>query len=189
MTRSTPSLTSKLNLNLLFPQGVAQKLPIRFLRWLITYGRLLAIVVEVIVLATFALRFKLDADLSDIKQKINLQVPYIKSLSPDEALIRQTQLKLSTVKTTYSLNSSWHNVLSKIATQEPSGVTLASINLSRDSASPSPAFKVSGIASTVTDLAIFLGGLKSEQTFQNVTLSTISFDQGEITFTIAGESK
>ena len=188
MARSVPG--SKLNLNLLFPQGVAQKLPVKFLRWLITYGRFLAIVVEIIVLITFALRFKLDDDLSNVEQKINLQIPYIASLEPNEALIRQTQFKLSRIKTTYSQNVSWHTTLSTIAAQEPQGISVASINLSHETApSEGITFKISGTSPDVTDLAIFLGGLKKEPTFQNINLTSINFNQGQITFTISGETK
>lgn len=189
MAKSAPATKLKLNLNLLFPQGNAQKLPIRFLRWLITYGRFLAVVVEVLVIGTFVLRFKLDQDLADIQGKINQKVKYIQSLPADEALIKQTQFKLSTIRNTYSLNTNWSQTLQKISAQEPSGVKLTSLNLTRSTpTTPNIDFKIAGSASTNTDLAILIGGLKQEKFFKNIDLTNVSLDQGIISFTIVGQS-
>lgn len=190
MAKSAPVAKLKLNLNLLFPQGNPQKLPVRFLRWLITYGRFLAIVVEVLVIATFVLRFKLDADLADIKEKINQEVPFIQSRSADEALIKQTQFKLSTIHNDYSLNSNWDLTIERIAKEEPLGVKLSAINLSRvNPNTPSLEFKIAGQSNTNTDLAIFIGGLKQEKTFTGIDLTNVSLDQGTISFTITGQTQ
>src|SRR5438270_3459420 len=98
MPNPVQKVFAKINLNLLYPQGIPEQLPLRFLKWLISYGRFIAVAVEILVLATFIARFKLDADLSDIKQKIKDQAPYIQALSIDEAIIKETQLRLSTIK-------------------------------------------------------------------------------------------
>lgn len=177
-----------LNVNLLFPQGVPQKLPVRFLKWLISYGRFIAIFVEVIVISAFVLRFKFDQDLSDINDKINEQIPFIESLSADEAAIKQTQFKLSTIRGVYSTTPSWNSLLDEISKQIPSGVKLTSIGLDHTQQVKSVTFRLSGVSTTNRDLASFVAGLKADTALKDIILSSISFDQGQINFTISGGS-
>lgn len=175
-----------LRLNLLHPQGIPEKLPLRFLKWMLAYGRYIVVVVEIIVLASFAARFKLDADLADIKQKIDREVPFIENKAQDEALINQTQLKLTTVKQTYAKNPDWKGILTKISNQVPSSVHLTGINFSN---ADKVEFKIAAQSNSNADLASFLNGLKSDPTFVNITLANISFDQGDIVFSISGGVK
>lgn len=177
----------RLNLNLLFPQGVPQKLPIRFLKWLTSYGRFIAIVVEAIVIVTFITRFKMDADLADLKDKINKQIPFIESLAQNEAEIKQTQFKLAQIKKVYSSTPDWGGVLSKISQQLPSGVKLSDINLDHSEANLN--FRVTGVSSSNADLATFIGGLKQESSFRDINLTNVNFDSGQIDFAITGGVK
>ncbi len=94
-----------IRLNLLHPLGSQEPILTRFIRWLLSSGRYIVIVVEAIVLIAFLSRFKFDADLQNTKEAIEAQLPFIQSLKADEALIRRTQLQLATVKD-IRLNSS-----------------------------------------------------------------------------------
>ncbi len=186
MASPAPNLRQRLKLNLLIPQGIPQKLPIRFLKWLISYGRFIAVLVEIIVIGAFVTRFKLDADLSGIKEKINNQVPYIESLSQDEALIKRTQFKLTTINNIYNDTPAWKNILDKISSLIPPQVKLTSITLDRGANSKSLQFKMNGVAVSNSDLESLIAGLRNESSFKGVSLASISFDQGQITFTITG---
>jgi hypothetical protein len=176
-----------LQVNLLHPQGFPQKLPIKFLKWLINYGRFIVIFVEIIVLSAFIYRFKLDSDLADTKDKINTLVPYIQSLSQDEALIKQTQLRLSTIKTSYGKNTVWDQILGKMIEYMPDTTKLN--NLAVNLEEPTGVFKIVAQSTSNSDISTFLNNLKNDQLFQNVQLSAIGFDQGTIIFTITGEMK
>jgi Tfp pilus assembly protein PilN len=177
---------SGININLLLPQGSAQKLPVKFLKWLVSYGRFIAIVVEIIVVATFVVRFKLDADLASLKDQINHQVPFIEDKAQDEARIRQFQFKLATIKKTHAAAPDWKSVLENISQQMPSSTKLTTINLDKSSGS-TLLFKVSGRSSTSNDLSVLLAGLKQAKSFRNITLTNINFDAGQIVFSISGE--
>lgn len=179
----------RVNLNLLYPQGIPQKLPVRFLRWLISYGRFIVVIVEIVVLVCFALRFKFDADLANLKEKINSQVPFLESLYLDEALIAQTQLRLSRIKNTYTFSPMWSKTLTELSSQMPTGVKLTSLNLERVPQEGSLTFKVSAQTPSNNDVAAFLNGLKRNQFFKDANLTSVSFDQGIIIFTITGIAK
>lgn len=176
-----------LNLNLLYPQGIPQKLPIKLLKWVLTFGRYIAIGVEIIVLATFAARFKLDADLATIKEDINKQIPFIQNLAETETKIKQLQNKISTIKKTTSASTNWKKFLDQIAAQTPQGVVIS--NLSLDNSSKPLQYKIIGTATTNNELSVFVAGLKSEKNLSNVNLATLSYDQGQVAFTITGSTK
>ncbi len=184
---AAPPPHPKLNLNLLYPQGIPQKLPVKLLKWVLTFGRYIAIIVEIVVLGTFAARFKLDADLAELKEKINQQVPFIESLATTEVQIRHLQFKISSIKAAYTTSPVWDNILSSISKQTPAGVTITTLTFD-NTVSPMQ-IKIIGQAATNNDLGGFLSGLKTEDSLTNINLGTLTYEKGEISFTITLEAK
>lgn len=186
MKKAAQKTTPKLFINILYPQGIKEKLLVRFLKWLISYGRFIVVIVEVIVLATFAYRFKLDAELAALKDKIGDEIPIIESLSADEALISQIQLKLLTIKKVYTLTPNWQKILDNISSELPAGVKVNNILLEPVKNTSNTSFRLTAQGSSNNDVAIFLNGLKSEKSFKDISLTSINFEQGTIIFTVTG---
>lgn len=182
-----PAPKKRTSLNLLYPQGIPQKLPLKFLRWILTFGRYIAVVVEILVLITFAARFKFDQDLANINEEINKQVPFIESLKSQENLIRKAQFKIENINKTIEKSPSFANIIDKIANQTPTGVSLTNINF--DTTSSPTTIKLSGKSSSNNDLAIFLYGLNNEPTLKDVNLVNINFAEGVIEFVINATKK
>lgn len=180
------AVVSRLKLNLLYPQNEGQKLPLKFLKWLISYGRFIVVIVEVVVLGTFATRFKYDADLASLKEEINSRIPYLEVLSNDEAVIRQTHQRLELIKKTYASSSKWDGILRKISSQTPANVKINNINIVMANPAGVFNFKVTAETNSNSNLAVFLHGLRSEPSFKDVALVSISLDKGTINFTIIG---
>lgn len=179
----------KLNLNLLYPQGIPLKLPTRLLKWLLSFGRYIGIIVEILVLVTFAARFKLDADLADINDKINRKIPPIENKHQDEQNIKQLQFKLAVIKKNLDFVPNWQNILDKLAAQTPKGTSFTNLNFETGKNSLELQFKVAGTAASNNDLAIFLNGLKNEPTFKNINLISLSLDDTGLNFAITGVAK
>lgn len=182
MPAKNKNFATFIHLDLLKPQGSPEKLPIRFLRWLLSTGRYILIFVEALVLIAFILRFKLDADIADVKEKIENQIPYIKTLHPYEILVRQTQLKLSTIGSFNSSNIDYSQILKKIADQIPISVTLLSLSLERTVDKIS--IQINGQAQNNNDLAAFQFGMRGDRFFSDVNLSSVGLEEGIIHFTI-----
>lgn len=176
-----------IHLDLLRPQSNPEKLFVRFIRWLLSTGRYIFIFVEAIVLAAFILRFKLDADLASNKEAMDEQIPYIDSLKPFEILIRQTQLKLSTVDSFYKTYADYGQILKKIADQTPSGVKIISLNLERNVTNV--IIHLNAQAQSNNDLAVLLAGLKEDQLFSDVTITSIGFEKGSLNFSVSAQAK
>lgn len=178
----------RIDVNLLHPKEIPPKLPERFLRWLINYGRFIVIAVEIIVVAAFVTRFKLDADLDELKRKINLDMPFVEGLAADEALIKQTQLRLTTIKQTYAQTPDWQTIFAKLSSQMPVSIRLTNLTMEKSGETKNLTFKLNALTSSNTDLAIFLNNLRKDTSFKDVSLSNISFDQDQIVFTITGST-
>lgn len=180
MPKSKSTLSIKFNL--LKPQSNPEKLPVRLLRWLLSTGRYLLIFVEALVLIAFIARFKLDADLAEKKEAIEEQIPYIESLKPYEIIIRQTQLKLSTIANIKKNTPDWAIILKKIADQTPTSVTLININMTKDI--DNITIRMAGSTRINSDLTNFITGLKEDSSFSNINLGSVSLEQGVINFTV-----
>lgn len=180
----SPKLT--INLDLLKPQSNPEKLFTRLFRWLLSSGRYIFIFVESLVLIVFVARFKLDADLSTNKDKIEEQIPYIESLKSTETLIKQTQLKLSTISSFRSNNIDYSQILKKIADQTPSGVKLINLSLQKEVSKVS--IQLTGLAQNNNDLSTFIYGLKQDPIFQDVALTTISLEHGNLNFSVSAQT-
>lgn len=172
-----------IHLDLLRPQSNPEKLPIRLLRWLLSTGRYIFIVVEAIVLAAFIARFKLDADLQSKKEAIDQQIPYIESLRPFEILIRQTQLKLLTIDSFYKTYADYPQILKKIADQTPKGIKITSINLERNVSRL--VIHLNAQSQNNNDVAIFLAGLKQDPSFTDVSITSIGLEKGGLIFSLS----
>ncbi len=184
-TAQIPKL--RLKLNLLYPQGLTDKLPIKFIKWLISYGRFIVIAVEIIVVTAFVFRFKLDANLDNLKRKINNEKPFIEGLSADEALIKQSQFRLTTISSKYKEMDNWAEIFPTISKHVPAQVRFTSVSLEKDEKSKI-GFKINGKSKSNIDLSNFINNLKKDEKLKNINLETVSLDQGEINFTISGSS-
>lgn len=185
MRKDSPKL--KIHLDLLHPQSNPEKLPVKFVRWLLSSGRYVLIFVEAIVLLAFISRFKLDTDLSERKDAIEQQIPYLESLKPYEILIRQTQLKLSTIGNIKSTTANYSLILKKIADQTPPGVKLISLNLVKDAGRVT--IQINATSQSNNDLTSFVAGLKEDQIFSDVSVASVSLEEGLINFTLSARSK
>ena len=178
----------KIKVNLLYPQGLPQKLPALFIQWLLSYGRIILIVVEIVVLATFAMRFSLDAQISDNKELIQQNTVPITILAPEGEAIRQTQFKLQFIATKQTQITNFAQAFNQFASNVPSGVRFN--NISIDNTLPQqPSFRITGTASTNTDINYFVGLLRKEPTLNQVALTSLGVDQNRIASSVTGNLK
>ncbi len=88
MTKARP-----ININLLPQDPFYETLPGRVLSWATTVGRYLVIFTELVVIISFATRFKLDRDLTDLNGRINQKSALVQSYGDLEEQVRTIQKK------------------------------------------------------------------------------------------------
>lgn len=180
MPKPVPKLA--INLDLLKPQSSPEKLLVKLVRWLLSTGRYIFVSVEAIVLVAFVIRFKLDADLASNKEAIEAQIPYIESLKPYEVLIRQTQLKLATITGFNTSVTDYPQILKKIADDTPLGAKIVNLNLEKTVGKV--IIQINAQAQSNNDVVTLVTGLRDDQYFSDVNLSSLGLEQGLIKFTI-----
>lgn len=181
------SLKLGIHLDLLRPQSNPEQLLVKLLRWLLSTGRYIFVFVEALVLIVFIARFKLDEDLASKKETIESQIPYIESLKSFELLVRQTQLKLTTISSLRNSDADYPQALKSIADQTPIGIKLGSIRMEKNT--QDILIQFTGTAPNNGDLANFLSGLKQEPLLSDVNITSVGFDKGSLNFSITAKSK
>lgn len=181
MPKSKPSLTIKLNL--LKPQSSSEKIYLKFVNWLLSSGRYIFVLVNALVLIAFMARFKFDADLASKKEAIAQQIPYIESLQPYELLIRETQLKLTTIDNIKRNSFDWQDILKRISSQIPVSITITNLNM--EVTTGTATVHVSGQTKINNDVTSLVNGIKSDNTFSNINLTNIGLEQDLIKFDLS----
>lgn len=171
--------------NLLIRKGEKVQFQVELFKWLLSSGRFIVVFVELMVIGAFVYRYKLDADLADIQDKIKEQIPYIQSLKNDELLIRQAQLRLKTISQTRQDNLVWTRAFDKVSSLTPQAITLTTVSLNRIQNSPNVSISITGQSPSNRELSAFIKALQKEPAFSGITLTNISFE-GQTVFTITG---
>ena len=87
----------KVNINLLIKDDLSKSFYGQLLSWVLTYGRYIIIITQIIVLSVFFLRFKLDRENTDLEESVSQKRAIIESITDLEKDIRVIQGKLSNV--------------------------------------------------------------------------------------------
>ena len=171
-----------IHLDLLKPQSNPEKVFLKLIRWLLSTGRYIFIFVEAIVLIAFATRFKLESDLSAKRDAIESKIPYLQSLRPVEDLIKRAQLKLSTIDNYQKTYVDYPQILKGIADQTPVGIKVTTLSV--DNKDTKTTFSLVGEAQNNNDVAAFLDGLKHNQLFTNVVITSVNLDKNILNFSL-----
>jgi Tfp pilus assembly protein PilN len=179
-----------LKTNLLVRSSDRLKLHVRLIKWLLSSGRYIVIIVEMIVIGAFVYRYKLDADLVSLQEEIAQQSAYVQSLKRDEDLIRLTQFQLSSIRAAKSADLNVAGFMGRIAFLTPKNVRLTTLSVSNGGGklTEKSNFNLVGNTSSNSEVTIFLKSLQQDPMFEDVTLANISFE-GSTVFTITGALK
>ena len=177
---------ASLSIDLLKPQSEPKKIPVILIQWVLSAGRYLIVFVEILVLAAFLSRFKLDSDISDLQEEIDAKIPFIQSSVKDEVLYRTFQGQISNIKELKLKRAEYLDLINGVAIQTPSGVTLSNVTFNIDAGKLN--IKITGVAQNNDQLASLVYGLRSDETFQGVNLASVSLEQGLINFSLTAQA-
>lgn len=140
----------------------------KFLKWVLTVGRYIVIVTELIVIIAFLSRFKLDRDLADLNESIKQKQAIITSSVPFEKKFLFLQKRLSTIEGLRKSQLAMDEVLVELASLIPIDVYLSGLNVSGKE------FSLSATALSESGLATFLNNLRASSRFTNISVSQLS---------------
>jgi Tfp pilus assembly protein PilN len=154
----------------------------KILKWILTVGRHIVIITELVVILAFLARFKLDRDLTDLNEEIKQKQAIITSASTFEKNYRFLQKRLSTIGGLRKNQLETDKILAEIASLLPFDVTLSDFTVTGQQ------MALSATALSDSGLATFISNLKSSNRFTNLTISQLTSEETqEIKFELASE--
>ena len=153
----------------------------KILKWALTIGRHIVIIVELMVILAFLSRFKFDRDLTDLSEKIKQQQAIVTSSAQFETQFRFLQKQLKTIQQLESQQLVAEEILGEMASYLPLDVELSDLRVN--------GVKVSLNATALSEVGLgtFLRNLKTSPMFKNLSLSQVNADELGITFGLSGE--
>ncbi len=158
----------------------------KFLKWLLSVGRWIVIITELLVILAFLSRFKLDRDLTNLNESIKQKQAIISSSASLEKEFRFLQKRLTTIESLQKSQNEAKQVLDIFAELTPVGVQLSNFTyLNR---------KISLMASANSELAFatFLKNLKESPKIKSLSIAKVLTNEeqgGTIIFNLKTELK
>lgn len=161
-------------INLLVKEGFENSQIGKILSWLLTVGRAIVIVVELIVILAFLSRFWLDRQLTDLAEANNTKRAQIEASQTFEQNFKSLQARLAVVKQIDNARLLPSVYIKEAAKLLPQDVILLDISFNQNK------FAFSGISASEAGLAGFIKALEKSDKFTSVGLDTISLNRGEV---------
>lgn len=168
----------KLQINLLPTLKPEVKPAERFLIFSLTFGRYIVIVTEIVVIACFLARFKLDLELENLHDTINQKKAIVQSMRPQEIRLRLLKTQLAEIRKIQENQRDLNRFLDNLVTLLPQGVVLNKVSLKTNK------LTLSATAYGSQNLAQFLYTVRASDKFREVLLGEILVDRKNIQFSL-----
>lgn len=169
----------KVNINLLISAETGNSLSDQFLSWILTYGRYIIIITQIIVLSVFFFRFKIDRDHTDLKELVTEKQAVLESISDVESEIRRVQDRLANIRTISANQDGLIKVVRFLQQNTPSDTVFANLILTTDEIT----FQAS--SGNLQSFSYMLKQLQQDKKFSEVTLlDMVRKTNGRIDFKI-----
>jgi Tfp pilus assembly protein PilN len=159
------------NINLIPRDPFFDTLLGRTLRWALSVGRYLVVFTELVVIVSFATRFTLDRQVTDLNESLNQKKLVIQSYGDLEANFRTIQARLDDFKQ-IDQQGNIADIFPKLTAVVPRDVTLGELTVTLDSV------YLSGVAPSQKALNTFLNNLQQSRNFFAITVDKIE-SQGD----------
>lgn len=174
-----------ININLLPRDPFFDSVVGRVLRWALSVGRYLVVFTELVVIVSFATRFTLDRQRTDLNEALNQKQMIIKSYGDLETNFRVIQTKIADFEQVEQ-QGNIVDIFPKLAAVMPGDIRLTELTISPESV------LLNGSALSQRSLNTFLNNLQVSKMFFNITVDKIA-SQGDrnpgFEFTVRANTK
>ncbi|MBI3379518.1 hypothetical protein HY029_02045 [Candidatus Gottesmanbacteria bacterium] len=158
------------NINLIIKDQTGDSISEQFLAWILTYGRYIIIITQIVVLSVFFFRFKIDREHTDIKEKVTQEQAVLESSSfPDlETETRRVQGKLLNIRTISTRQDSLIKVIRFLQQRTPTDTIFSSLILTTEKIS------FQATSGNLRSFSYMLRQIQQDKKFSEVTLQDMS---------------
>lgn len=151
----------------------------KFLKWSIGTGRYIVILTELVVIAAFLSRFKLDRDFADLADRIGGKKAILTAMGQTEKRFLSVQDRINTAGKILDSQLNAGTIMDKVINNVPEGINILSLQIT-----PGEAI-VSGKTNSEPNLEIFLGRINKDNFWKSTNVTNLNTDQtGDIRFTL-----
>jgi len=155
-----------ININLI-PEDPFFQTPLgKTLKWALSVGRYIVIFTELVVIISFATRFSLDRQVTDLNETIAQKQTIIESYGDLEQKVRDTQQKADQYEQ-IEQQSNIADIFPKLSKITPSDIKLDELAIKLDNVT------LSGTAYSTNSLNLFINNLQLSKDFFNVNVNKI----------------
>lgn len=144
----------------------------QFLKWALSFGRLLIIIVEVVAFSAFMYRFVLDRQIIDLNDEIKTKQSIIESSKIQETTYRNLHERLATIRKINTTGNTTPQILKGIVDNTPTDITYDSVSIGDGKLSMQ--LSVTSF-STMTE---FMKSLKENPQIESATITGIDNSSG-----------
>ncbi len=138
-----------------------------FLKWALSFGRLLVILVEIVAFSAFIWRFSLDRQLIDLNDKIKQEQAIVEATKSREAVYRNLQQRLATIKQIDTQGNLNYKILNDVISFTPNEITFNSITIENGQ------IKIDCNVQSISALTSFTNSLKKYPNIISVGVNSI----------------
>jgi hypothetical protein len=139
------------------------------IKWSLSVGRLLIIIVEIVAFSTFLYRFSLDRTLIDLHEKISQQQAIVASLKDREAMYRNLQDRISLASSIGQTGDKNVKILNEIVRLTPSEISFISFT------SGNKIVNINTEVKSISALSNFIKSLRSAPEISTASIETINY--------------
>jgi hypothetical protein len=155
----------------------------RFLKWALTAGRYIIILTEMVVILAFLSRFKFDKDLLDLNESIAGKKNILEATYQIEQNFRSAQTRINLAKEILSAAPTTTELLDKITSAVPVGMSLQSINVLFSTRQ----ITVSAAANSEQAIGQYMSALANDKTWKKTEVQNIQNTTTGINFILSLE--
>lgn len=166
-------------LNLLPKTAFEKSLFGRIIKWGLTTGRHIIIIVEIFVITAFLSRFTLDSKLGELEESLKERQSILESYVPTEKAFLEVQTRLNVAQKVFSMQKDYGAVVNTLITNLPQPSLINSINVD------GPGNVSANITvPDETQVAIAVQRLTESKLWKSASLGEIFNDKSGVTFVI-----
>jgi len=153
----------------LLPTEDLEKQPLnKFLKWVLTYGRTIIIITELIVIMAFLSRFVLDRELTDLHEAISQKRAIVEATVDLENGFRNLQNRLNNIKQLGGTSTNIDKVLEGLLKIMPKDVYLKDFVLTKEN------ITLTATSNSRTGFSTFINNLKRSKIFSDIKIGAIN---------------
>lgn len=158
----------QVNINLIIKDKTGGSISEQFLAWILTYGRYIIIITQIVVLSVFFFRFKIDRDHTDLKELVTQKQAIVESLSDFETEIRRVQGRLANIRSISKNQDALMKVIIFFQQRTPTDTNFSNLALT------SGKITFQATSGNLRSFSYILRQLQQDKKFSEVTLSDMN---------------